>query len=319
MKLLVVIPALNEEKNIGKVIKAVPKKIRGFFKIKTLVVDDGSTDKTAKVARLCGAEVINQPFNIGVGAAFDRGLQYAIEKNFDVMVNIDGDGQFNPQDIKKLVRPIQNKQADFVTASRFIDKGFRPEIPQIKLWGNKTIAYLINKLTGRKFSDVSCGFRVYSREAMLSLNLTGEFTYAHEVFLDLVFKKLRILEVPVKVKYFNSRRSRVFHSPLSYGLKALKIILQTYRDYKPLKFFLGVGGFLFLIAIFFGSILLGTFLTRGTFSPNIWSGFIGAVFLFIAIIFFIIGVLADMNTRTRLNQEKILYYLRKQSVKTSRR
>lgn len=317
MKLLVTIPALNEEKNIGKVIKAIPKKIAGISKIKTLVVDDGSTDKTANVARLCGAEVINQPSNIGVGAAFNRGLQYAIEKNFDIMVNIDGDGQFNPQDIKKLVKPIQRNLADFVTASRFIDKSFCPEIPQIKLWGNKAIAYLINKLTGRKFSDVSCGFRAYSQEAMLSLNLTGEFTYIHEVFLDLVFKRLKILEVPVKVKYFSSRRSRVFRSPLSYALKAIKIILQTYRDYKPLKFFVGVGSFFFLIAIFFGSILLGTFFTRGTFSPNIWSGFVGAVFLFIAVISFVIGVLADMNTRIRLNQERILYHLRKQNVKTS--
>lgn len=286
MKLVIVIPALNEEKNIAAVVENIPRKMEGVSELRIVVVNDGSTDNTSKVANDVGAEVIEHPYHLGLGAAFDTGLQFALDHNFDLMVTIDGDGQFDPQDIKKIVKPILAGKADFVTASRFVSKKFRPEMPLIKLWGNKLVSALVSRLTRKRFFDVSCGFRAYSQKAMLSLNLLGGFTYTHEVFLDLAFRNLRISEIPVKVRYFPSRRSRIASKLLSYGVNTLKIVFRAYRDYRPLRFFFGVGGLFLVTAAFFGSILLWTFVNTGEFRPNIWSGFVGAAFFFVAIVFF---------------------------------
>jgi len=316
-KLLVIIPAFNEEEKIGEVIQKIPRNLKGISKINILVIDDGSIDNTSKIVKDLGAKVIKNYFNMGVGAAFARGLQYALDNNFDLMVNIDGDAQFNPKDISKLIEPIVGNSADFVTASRFINKDYFPKMPLSKFWGNKLMSILISKLIGKKFYDVSCGFRAYSQRALLSLNLQGRFTYTQETFIDLSFKRLKIIEVPVKVKYFPSRTSKIASNLFIYAINTLKIILGTYRDYRPLSFFSSVAIFFFLLSVFFGSILLWTFFTRGTFSPNIWSGFVGGTFLFIAIIFLVVGLSTDIINRIRINQENILYYLKRNSRKNN--
>jgi len=314
-KLLVIIPAFNEEEKIGEVIQKIPRKIREISEIHTLVIDDGSTDNTARIADDLGAEVIKNHYNMGVGVAFSTGLQYALDNNFDLMVNIDGDAQFNPEDIPRLLGPIINDNVDFVTASRFIDKDYFPKMPLSKFWGNKLMSILISKLIGKRFYDVSCGFRAYSKKALMSLNLQGKFTYTQETFIDLSFKRLKIVEIPIRVNYFLSRTSKVASNLFKYGINTLKIIIGTYRDYKPLYFFSSIAIFFFIFSIFFESILLWTYISRGTFSPNIWSGFVGAVFLFIAIIFFIVGLSADIINRIRINQENILYLLKRNSQK----
>lgn len=311
-KLLVVVPAYNEEEKISDVLSGIPRKIKGLKKIEILVVDDGSTDKTVKIARKLKVSVISHPYNLGLGSVFDTSQTYVIDFNFDLMVMIDGDGQFNSLDIQKLIFPIIEGKADFVTASRFIDKNFYPQMPKIKFLGNKLMSRLISSLAGKRFFDVSCGFRAYSREALLSLNLHGQFTYTQESFFNLAFKKMRIVEVPVKVKYYQNRQSRVASNIPKYMINTLKIILKTYRDYRPFAFFSRIAMFFLFLGIVFSTILLYTFISRGTFSPNIWSGFVGAAFFFMALALLIVGLLADMNTRIRLNQEKILYFLKKQ-------
>jgi glycosyltransferase involved in cell wall biosynthesis len=317
-KLLVIIPAFNEEEKIGEVIQKIPGRIRGVSRVKTLVIDDGSTDKTASIASGLGAEIIKHHYNMGVGTAFSTGLQYALENNFDLMVNIDGDSQFDPKDIPGLLKPILNENFDFVTASRFIEKDYFPKMPLAKFWGNKLMSILISKITGKRFYDVSCGFRAYSQKALMSLNLQGKFTYTQETFIDLSFKRLKIIEIPIRVKYFPTRDSKVASSLFKYGINTLKIIIGTFRDYRPMYFFSSIAAFFFIISIFFESILLWTYISRGTFSPNIWSGFVGAVFLFIAIIFFIVGLSTDILNRIRINQENILYLLKRDSRKNNR-
>ncbi|MBC8390238.1 MAG: glycosyltransferase family 2 protein [Actinobacteria bacterium] len=314
-KLLVAIPAYNEEEEIGEVIQNIPGKLSGVSEVHILVIDDGSTDNTAKIARDSGAEVINNYFNMGYGVAFGKGLQYALDNNFDLMVSIDGDGQFDPEDIPKLIKPIMENNADLVTASRFINKSYYPQMPLSKFWGNKLMSIFISKLVGKKFYDVSCGFRAYSQKTLLSLNLHGKFTFSQETIIDLSFKRLKIVEIPIKVKYFPSRISKISSNLFIYGINALKIILETYRDYKPFTFFSYIALFFFIISIFFGSILLYTYISRGSFSPNIWSGFVGGTFLFISIIFFTVGFLADVIKRIRINQEKILYLLKRNAQK----
>jgi len=314
-KLLVVIPAYNEEEKIGEVIKNIPGKPDYVSEVYILVIDDGSTDNTAKIARDSGAVVIKNYFNMGVGSAFGKGLQYALDNNFDSMVSIDGDGQFDPGDIPKLIKPIMENNADFVTASRFIDKNYYPRMPLSKFWGNKLMSIFISKLVGKKFYDVSCGFRAYSQRTLLSLNLHGRFTYTQETFIDLSFKRLKIVEIPIKVKYFPSRTSKISSNLFTYGISTLKIILETYRDYRPFTFFSYIALFFFILSVFFGSVLLYTYVSIGSFHPNIWSGFVGGTFLFISIIFFIVGISADIIKRIRVNQEEILYLLKRSAQK----
>lgn len=317
-KLLVAIPAYNEEEKIGEVIQNIPEKIKGISKIHILVIDDGSTDKTVAIARSSGAKVIKNHYNMGYGAAFGRALQHAVENNFDLMVSIDGDAQFNPEDIPGLVEPIIKNEADLVTASRFINKDYYPEMPLSKFWGNKLMSILISGIIGKRFYDVSCGFRAYSQKTLLSLNLHGKFTFSQETFIDLSFKGLKIMEIPIKVRYFPSRVSKISSNLFTYGLNALKIIVETYRDHKPFTFFSYIALFFFIISIFFGSILLYTYISIGSFHPNVWSGFVGGTFLFISVTFFIVGISADILKRIRVNQEEILYLLKKNSQKNKK-
>jgi len=312
-RLLIIIPAFNEEDKIGEVIKKIPSSIEGVDGIEVLVINDGSTDRTAEIASSMKVGVIDNYKTMGVGFSFGRGLNHAVDNAFDMMVNIDGDAQFDPCDIPKLLKPILDGSAEFVTASRFIDKKPIPNMPIAKLWGNKLMSLLISRLVGRRYLDVSCGFRAYSKRALLSLNLQGRFTYTQETFIDLSFKGLNIREIPIKVKYFPSRRSKVASNLFVYGANTLKIILGTYRDYRPLAFFSIISLIFLIIGIAFEIVLLTTYITNGTFSPNIWSGFVGAAFFFLAVIFFIVGLSADILNRIRLNQENILYLLKKSS------
>lgn len=312
-KLLIIIPAFNEEDKIGEVLNRIPRKISGIGKIEILVINDGSTDSTPDIARNIGIGVIDNYKNMGVGFSFGKGLQYAVDNGFDMMVNIDGDGQFDPEEIPALLKPILNESAEFVTASRFIDRKPILNMPIAKLWGNKLMSLLISRLVGRRYQDVSCGFRAYSKRALLSLNLQGRFTYTQETFIDLSFKGLNIKEVPISVKYFPSRKSKVASNLFVYAINTLKIILGTYRDYRPLAFFSTIALFFLTIAAAFGIILLWTYISRGTFSPNIWSGFVGAVFFFLSVISFIVGLSSDILNRIRINQENMLFLLKKNS------
>ena len=196
MKLVILIPAYNEVEVIRQVINTLPKNLLGITEIIPLVVDDGSKDDTAAIAAEAGAIVVRHPYNHGLGKAFSTGLTKALELGADVLVNIDADGQFNPNDIQALLDPILSGRADFVSGDRFskIDGSLvHPEyMSRIKFWGNQRMSALVSMLARRRFVDVSCGFRAYSREAMLRLNLTGSFTYTQESFLDLANKGLAI-------------------------------------------------------------------------------------------------------------------------------
>ena len=309
--LLVAIPCLNEGCTISEVIEAIPVKVEGVDSIAVLVIDDGSTDNTAEQAKASGAVVIRHTDNRGVGAAFKSAIDYAVANHFSLMVNIDGDGQFNPADIPQLVAPILAYKADMVTASRFINPAMTPEMSKVKLRGNLMMSKLISFLTRSTFYDVSCGFRCYNRECLLHLNLHGAFTYTQETFLNLISKQLRIIEIPIAVQYFADRKSRVAESIVKYALNTSKIILRSYRDYFPLRFFWGIALAFFIPAVLFGTIFFSHFLITGKFSGYLAYGFTAAFLAILAIVFFIMGLMADMLVRIRVNQERILYHLKK--------
>ena len=233
----------------------------------------------------------------------------------DIMVNIDADGQFSPKDIPLIIYPILNHQADFVSGDRFSDEYGHLRKPkymsQIKYWGNLQMASLISVLSDIKFYDVSCGFRAYSKEAMIHLNLTGKFTYTQESFLDLSYKGVEIKSIPVEVKYFPERESRVASSIIKYMLQTIKIILRVYRDYKPAQFFGILGLFPFTGGSICSLFVFIHFIKTHAFFPYKAVGFIGIYLVSLGILFWIVGLLADMFVRMRLNQEQILYYEKK--------
>ncbi len=310
MKLLVVIPCLNEEKTLGEVIQAIPRQIAGIDQVDVLVVDDGSVDRSRAVAEEAGAHVISHKRNLGVGQALQSAFAYALEKKYDALVNIDADGQFDPKQIPLLIRPITENQADFVVGSRFLDGKPIPNMSAIKRWGNIRMNRLISRLAGQEFSDVSCGFRAYSRHALCRLNLHNQFTYTQETFLNLAFNNVRIAEVPIAVTYFPGRKSRVANSLWQYAFRTASIIFRTYRDYKPLRFFGSIGFTILVPAVLLFGFFIGWRLYSGQFSPHIWAGFSAAGLFFIAALFFIVGLITDMLTRIRKNQEDMLYQLK---------
>lgn len=316
MFLVIIIPCFNEEQTIAKVIVSIPSNIIGITKKLIVVVDDGSTDNTAKKAEEAGAIVVSHKKNTGVGEAFKTGITKALRLGADVVVNMDGDGQFNPLDIEKLIQPIINHTADFTTASRFFDKSYYPIMPKVKFIGNKLMASLISGLVRQKFYDVSCGFRAYSNETLLKINLFGQFTYTQESFIDLAFKGLKMQEIPIHVRGQREYgKSRVASNLFKYAFQTSKIILRTFRDYKPFKLFGGIGVFFFVLSTLFGGFLMTHYIKTGQFTPHKWSGFVATIFLGLSVLSFVVGFILDMFSRMRSNQEEILYYLKKSTNK----
>jgi glycosyltransferase involved in cell wall biosynthesis len=312
MKLIVQMPALNEAKSIAGVIAAVPRAIPGVDSVDVVVVDDGSTDETAALARSLGSTVLSHDRRRGVGAAFRTGIEHAMACDADLVVTIDSDGQFNPADIPTLIAPVLRGEADFVSASRFMDPSLMPEMTRTKTWGNHFMSRWVSRLVNRRFYDVSCGFRAYSREAYLRLVLLGDFTYTHEVFLNLAFAGVRMAEVPIRVRGIREHgQSRVAGNLFRYGWRTSAIILRAYRDYKPMQFFGSMAGTCAVAAVALGAFLLSVKIRTGGFTPHKWAGFASASFAFLSLLLLFIGMVAEMMDRARVARHEMLYRIRR--------
>ena len=311
MKLVVLIPAYNEEKTIGDVISEIPRNLEGVEHVDVLVIDDGSTDNTVRVAEDAGADkVVSHHRNIGVGAAFSTGIYNALECGADIIVTIDADGQFNPHDIPTLIAPILAGEAEFVTASRFLDPRLEPSMPWIKKIGNKIFTKLVNCLTGKKFTDTQCGFRAYSKNAAVGLELFGKYTYTQEVFLDLAKQGLPIKEVASKIRARGDGKSRVVSNVFSYGMRAIIIMLRSLRDRKPLLFF----GFISLVFIGVGFgvglFLLLHWMSTGQTSPYQTLAIVATTLALIGLQLSVLALLADMMGRQMMLTRNILHRMK---------
>ena len=316
-QLVVVIPALNEAKTIREVINRIPKSVPGIGRIKVVVVDDGSSDATGSEAQKTGALVIRHDFNLGVGAAFQTGIREALRLGADIIVNMDADGQFNPADIPLLTHPIQQGQASFVTASRFATKELIPDMPKVKIWGNMGMTKLINFITSKHFTDVSCGIRAYSREAALRLTLFGHFTYTQETFIDLAFKDIAMAEVPLKVRGEREHgQSRVASNLWRYALKSASIIFRAARDYRPLYFF-GIPGIaFFILGVLCGVFLVAHYLQTGQTYPYRSLVQLSSVLIIVGFLLLFQSMLADMMCRNRIVAEEAVYHARKSAYRS---
>jgi hypothetical protein len=226
------------------------------------------------------------------------------------LVSIDADGQFDVHEISTMIQPILMGYADFCIGVRF-KEGKPPVMPFIKYWGNKQVNRIVSFVSNTKINDASCGFRAYSRDCLLSLNLHGSFTYTHETILDLLDKGFKIAQVPVKVTYFEYRVSRIADNIVNYAAKTSMIIFKSLKDYKPLMFFLSIAFFIFIIGFLLGGWTLIHWLINKTITPYKGLGIIGLTFIGLSFIISIFAFMADMLGRIRRNQEKILFFLKK--------
>jgi glycosyltransferase involved in cell wall biosynthesis len=315
LRLVVILPALNEQATVGDVIRRIPSRIAGVADVRALVVDDGSSDATQAEAEAAGAKVVSHGRRRGVGAAFQTGIGQALEMGADLIVSIDADGQFDPATIPTLIAPVVAGDADFATASRFADPRLAPKMPPIKRWGNRMMSRLVSHLAGQRFHDVSCGMRCYNRAAALSLNAIAAFTYTQEVFLNLAFKGLRIVEVPIPVEGVRRHGdSRVANNLWRYGVNTLWILFRCYRDYRPMRLFGGMALAMMVPAVLLEVFLLVHYLRTGSFSPHKWAGFTGAALLTLGLLSLLMGLLGDMLDRHRIYLEEVLYHVRKSNL-----
>ena len=304
MKLVVTIPAYNEEKTIAKVIQEIPKKIPGIKEIEVIVIDDGSTDKTASVAKRCGAIVVRHPGNRGLAKAFKTGLNAALERGADIIVNTDADFQYNQKQIPALIKPILEGKADIVLGSRFA--GWIEEMPLSKKLGNKLATAVVRFVTGYKITDAQTGFRAFSREAALRMNILSDYTYTQETLLIAAEHKLKVVEIPVDFRK-RAGKSRLISSIWSYAKKASMTIWLTHLSYKPLKVFLTLGAILIVAGILAGLKVLLHYLATGLVQPYLPTALLASLLLILGFEVVIIGLVAEMIKSNRKLQEEILY------------
>lgn len=314
MLIIVNIPAYNEAKKIGSVIKAIPRELEGGIKVKVQVSDDGSEDDTVKVSQEAGAEYVFGFPHRGLGLTFRSGVEKALENGADIMVNIDADGQFSPNDISRLVEPVVQKKADMVVASRFSkSKEHAPEnMPWVKSVFNQIAAKIVGIFWGQKIDDLTCGFRAYSRDVLLKLNLNHPFTYTQETIIDALSKNFRVIWLPVRVIYFEKRKSRMTGSIGKFIFRSTRIIVSMLRDTKPLKFFGLPALFLIGLSLVTFIIFLYFYFQDFKITPyRNWLAF-GSILLILGIQLLIFALIADMIRTQRQISEENLYLIRKE-------
>ena len=292
MKIVVAIPAYNEEKTIGLVIEEIKKVLDKKYTYEIIIVNDGSSDKTAEIAKKNGAIVYSHPQNYGLAEAFKTAMQKAIEHKADVIIHTDADGQYDAEDIPKLIAKL-NSGYDLVLGSRFMGK--IESMPLINRLGNMAFSSVISQITRHKITDAQTGFRVFKSE-VAKLPITSNYTYTQEQILRASKEKFGIAEVPISFKKRRSGKSRLIKNPIEYAIKAWITIFRIYRDYQPLKFFGAFGAIFLSIGILLGLFVTYSFLTTGLVGgiPRV---VLTAVFITMGIQMILFGFLADMLKR----------------------
>ncbi len=263
MNVVVSIPAYNEEATIAAVVRKI-KEVLGKhrnYSYRVMVVDDGSSDRTAEAAKAEGAHVYSHPKNYGLAETFRTEIQQflKLKPEAEVMVHIDADGQYKAEEIPVLLKKMEEGY-DFVLGSRF--KGHIESMPLIKRMGNKAFSKVVSQITRTKVSDAQSGFRAFTREVAEGIKIISDHTYTQEQVIKVVNGKFKVAEVPV---YFAERKgkSRLIRNPFEYAAKAWVNIFRIYRDYEPLRFFGLVGGLIFLAGFALGLRLLYFYFTTG--------------------------------------------------------
>lgn len=308
MKLIIQIPCYNEEETLTIALDALPKHIDGIDEIEYLIINDGSKDNTVEVAKNWGVNyVVSFKRNKGLARGFMAGLDACLRNGADIIVNTDADNQYCADDIEKLVRPILEGKSDIVIGERPIDETehFSPLKKKLQRFGSWTVRVASNS----DIPDAPSGFRAYSREAAMKMNVVNEYTYTLETIVQAGRSKMAMTSVPIRTNA-ELRPSRLFSSMFGYVKKSMVTIIRAFMMYKPLRFFTLIGGAIFLVGLAIGIRFL-VFFFQGAGNGHVQSLILSSTLLLLGFQTFIVGLQADIIAANRKLLEDIQYRVKK--------
>lgn len=307
MKLIIQIPAYNEEATLPQTIRDLPRLIPGIDEVRVLVIDDGSTDRTAEVAREAGADyVVRLKRNHGLAMAFMTGMEAALRLGADIIVNTDADNQYRGEDIARLIQPLLNGEADIVVGDRGVAalEHFSSLKRLLQRWGS----WIVERAAGLPIPDATSGFRAFTREAALRLTVLSDYTYTLETLIQAGARKMKVIYVPVRVNP-PARPSRLIRSLPSFLVISAVTIVRFYTMYRPLRVFITLGGLLIT-----GGLTLGTrflyFYLRGDGAGHVQSLILAAILTIVGFQVCLIGLVADLIQMNRRMLEEVLHRVR---------
>jgi len=315
MKLIIQIPCYNEEQTLPLTFADLPKQLDGIDCIETLIINDGSADRTVEVARELGVNhIVSFKQNKGLARGFTAGLDAGLRLGADIIVNTDADNQYRGEDIARLIEPILAGKADIVVGERPIDdtEHFSERKKKLQHLGS----FVVRVASGTSIPDAPSGFRAYTREAALRLNVINEYTYTLETIIQAGHNKLAMVSVPIRTNA-ETRESRLFKSNWGYIKRSAGVIVRSFMMYKPLKFFSWLGAFLLLG----GSAIFARYLVfyfMGTGAGHIQSLLLAVMMFVMGFLSIIAGLIADLVSANRRILEDVQYRVRSMDCKPER-
>lgn len=311
MKLVIMIPCLNEEETLPLVLETLPKKIAGIDNIETLIIDDGSTDKTVEVAKKYGVkQFVRHTRNQGLSRSFKDGLNRALELGADIIVLTDGDNQYPQKRIPDLIKPILESKADTVVADRHTQtiEHFSPFHKFLQRFGTG----VLNAAAGTSIPDATSGFRAYSRKAAMQLNPIADYSFATETTIQASHKRQATATISIKTNP-KLRPSRQFKSPMQHARRSSVTIVRAFIMYKPYAVFFSLGGLLLVLGAIPFVRYLVLALTHNHPGQHLQSLIVGSVVLVASFVSFMLGIVADLIRINRTLIEDTLEIVKRDS------
>jgi glycosyltransferase involved in cell wall biosynthesis len=307
-KLIIQIPCLNEAGTLAIALSALPREVPGFTEVEWLVVDDGSTDATVRVAREGGVDhIVSHPTNRGLAIAFMTGLEASLTAGADVIVNTDADNQYDGRDIPLLTQPIIDHEADMVVGARPIDDTEHFSLLKKKL--QRLGSWAVRVASKTEIADAPSGFRAMTREVALRLNVFGGYTYTLETIIQAGLSDMKVISVPIHTNP-DLRPSRLIHSIPNYIRRSIGTIFHVFLIYRPLVLFVWTG----LLLIIFGIAVSARFvylLIAGDGEGHIQSVVLAALSLILGALMMVMAMIADLISVNRKISEQILLRVRR--------
>lgn len=316
MKLIIQIPCYNEEKNLPDTLSDLPKTIPGVDRIETLVIDDGSQDRTVEVARRNGVDHILQLKNHqGLARAFSAGIDRSLNLGADIIVNTDADNQYAGQDIPRLVQPVLEGKADLVVGARQFEA-----VPHFSWFKKKLLRWgsaVTRALSQTEVEDVVSGFRAFSREAAIRLTILSEYSYTIENLIQLGREKLKIVSVPIRTNP-KSRESRLIKNVPHFVGQQAATVLRVYATYHALKVFLALGLLIILPGVL-GFVRFLYYYWNGRGGGHIQSLIFSSAMFLLGFLVLIFGLIADLIGNNRKLIERTLYRIKRMELESAER